>query len=71
MRADGATIEVLLTPAFVEPGDAEPYVFSQLQDVTEQRRAQRQKAAIAELLADGQMRLAASSSDAHADRDAA
>ena len=30
-------------------GDAEPYFFSQLQDVTEQCRAQRQKALIADL----------------------
>jgi diguanylate cyclase (GGDEF)-like protein/PAS domain S-box-containing protein len=97
LRADGATIEVLLTSAFVEPGDAEPYFFSQMQDVTAQHRAERQKAAIGQLgrralevdsrslmneatrlvceileadscmafrsLADGEMRLAATSSD--------
>ena len=97
MRPDGSVVDVMLISAFVDPGDAEPYFFSQLQDVTEQYRAERQKAAIAELgrralevdsralmneatrlvrdileahsclafrrLADGEMRLAASSSD--------
>ncbi|HEY3763952.1 MAG TPA: EAL domain-containing protein [Gaiellales bacterium] len=97
VRPDGAVVHVMLTSAFVDPGDAEPYFFSQLQDVTEQHRAERQKAAIAALgrraldvdsrtlmneatgivcdileahsclafrrLADGEMRLAASSSD--------
>jgi diguanylate cyclase (GGDEF)-like protein/PAS domain S-box-containing protein len=97
LRPDGSVVDVMLISAFVDPGDAEPYFFSQLQDVTEQYRAERQKAAIAELgrralevdsralmneatrlirdileahsclafrrLADGEMRLAASSSD--------
>jgi len=49
VRPDGSVVNVVLTSAFVEPEDAEPYFFSQLQDVTEQRRAERQKAAIAEL----------------------
>ncbi len=49
VRADGATVEAIVTTAFVEPSGSEPYFFSQLQDVTEQRRAERQKSAIADL----------------------
>ncbi len=54
LRPDGAVIDAVVTTAYVEPDardseDASPYFFSQLQDVTEQRRAERQKAVIAEL----------------------
>ena len=48
-RPDGTTLHAVVTTALVEPGDAEPYFFSQLKDVTEQYRAQRQKALIADL----------------------
>ena len=33
VRADGATVEAIVTTAFVEPSGSEPYFFSQLQDV--------------------------------------
>jgi PAS domain S-box-containing protein len=49
VRPDGTTLDAVITTALVEPGDAEPYFFSQLQDVTERYRAQRQKALIADL----------------------
>ena len=49
VRPDGSTVEALVTIALVEPEGAESYFFSQLQDVTEQRRAERQKAAIADV----------------------
>ncbi len=49
MRPDGSTLEAVVTTVFVEPDHGEAYFFSQLQDVTEQRRAAREKAAIAEL----------------------
>jgi len=48
-RPDGSIVEALVTAALIEPEGAAPYFFSQLQDVTEQRRAERQKAAIADL----------------------
>ena len=49
-----AVVDAVVTTAYVEPdpndsGDASPYFFSQMQDVTEQRRAERQKAVIADL----------------------
>ena len=49
VRPDGTTLDAAITTALVEPDDAEPYFFSQLKDVTEQYRAQRQKALIADL----------------------
>jgi diguanylate cyclase (GGDEF)-like protein/PAS domain S-box-containing protein len=49
VRADGSVVVARLTSAFVEPEDGEPYYFSQLQDVTEQHRAEEQKACIARL----------------------
>ena len=49
VRPDGTTLDAVITTALVEPDDAEPYFFSQLKDVTEQYRAQRQKALIADL----------------------
>ncbi|MGO9955823.1 MAG: putative bifunctional diguanylate cyclase/phosphodiesterase [Solirubrobacteraceae bacterium] len=49
LRPDGSIIDAAAIAALVEPEGAEPYLFSQIQDVTEQRRAERQKAAIADL----------------------
>jgi PAS domain S-box-containing protein len=49
VRPDGSIVEAIVTAALVKPDDVGPYFFSQLQDVTEQRRAERQKAAIADL----------------------
>jgi diguanylate cyclase (GGDEF)-like protein/PAS domain S-box-containing protein len=49
IRPDGSVIEALVTPALVTPEDGPPYFFSQLRDVTEQRRAEREKSAIADL----------------------
>ena len=49
VRPDGSLIDVVVTTALIEPESGEAYYFSQLQDVTEQRRAERQKAAIADL----------------------
>ena len=49
VRPDGSLIDAVVTTALIEPESGEAYYFSQLQDVTEQRRAERQKAAIADL----------------------
>ena len=49
VRPDGSIVEALVTTALVEVDGAEPYFFSQLQDVSEQRSVERQKAAIADL----------------------
>jgi diguanylate cyclase (GGDEF)-like protein/PAS domain S-box-containing protein len=49
LRPDGSIVEVLVTMALVEADGAEAFFFSQFQDVTEQRRAERQKAGIADL----------------------
>ncbi len=49
IRPDGSVVDAAVITALVEPDGVEPYFFSQLQDVTEQRRAERQKAAIADL----------------------
>ncbi len=49
VRPDGSILEVQVTTALIEPQNAEPYFVSQLQDVTEQRRGERQKSVIAEL----------------------
>ncbi len=49
LRGDGGSVDVLISSVFVEPDDGEPYFFSQLQDVTQQRRAEHQKAVIADL----------------------
>jgi hypothetical protein len=48
-RPDGLIVEAVVTAALVKPVGAEQYFFYQVQDVTEQRRAERQKAAIADL----------------------
>ncbi|MGA2926541.1 MAG: PAS domain S-box protein, partial [Solirubrobacteraceae bacterium] len=49
VRPDGSIVEVQVSTALVEPRDSEPYFFSQIQDVTDRRRAERQKAVIADL----------------------
>jgi diguanylate cyclase (GGDEF)-like protein/PAS domain S-box-containing protein len=49
VRPDRSVVEAIVTIALVEPDVGEPYFFSQLQDVTEQRRAERQKGVIADL----------------------
>jgi diguanylate cyclase (GGDEF)-like protein/PAS domain S-box-containing protein len=49
VRKDGSIVEAQVTTALVESEGSEPYFFSQLQDVTEQRRAERQKTVIADL----------------------
>jgi PAS domain S-box-containing protein len=48
-RPDGLIVEAVVTAALVKPVGAEQYFFYQLQDVTEQRRAERQKVVIADL----------------------
>ncbi len=49
LRPDGSMVEVQVTTALVEPINFEPYFCSQVQDVTERRCAERQKAVIADL----------------------
>ena len=49
VRPDDSLIDVVVTTTLIEPESGEAYYFSQLQDVTEQRRAERQKATIADL----------------------
>jgi len=49
IRPDGSVVDVAVISVLVEPDGAEPYFFSQLQDVTEQRRAEREKGVIADL----------------------
>ena len=49
LRPDGSIVEAQVTTALVEPNNSEPYFFSQLQDVTQRRRAERQKEVIADL----------------------
>jgi diguanylate cyclase (GGDEF)-like protein/PAS domain S-box-containing protein len=49
VRPDGSIVEALVITALVKPGNGDPYFFSQLQDVTEQRRAERQQAAVADI----------------------
>ena len=49
VRPDGSIVEAAVTAALIEPEEGVPYFFSQLQDVTEQRRAEREKAVIADL----------------------
>jgi diguanylate cyclase (GGDEF)-like protein/PAS domain S-box-containing protein len=49
VRPDGSIVDAQVTTAIVESAGSEPYFFSQLQDVTEQRRSERQKAVIADL----------------------
>ncbi|MGZ4201194.1 MAG: EAL domain-containing protein [Thermoleophilaceae bacterium] len=49
LRPDQSTVDATVQTVFVRPDHGEPYFFSQLIDVTEQRRAELQKAAIAEL----------------------
>ena len=49
VRPDGSTVEAQVTTAVIEPESSEPYLFSQVLDVTEARRAERQKEVIADL----------------------
>jgi diguanylate cyclase (GGDEF)-like protein/PAS domain S-box-containing protein len=49
IRPDGSIVEAAAITTLVEPKRGEPYFFSQVLDKTEQRRAERQKAVIAEL----------------------
>ena len=50
LRPGGVVVEAVVTRALVEPEHDEPYFFFfQFQDVTEQRRGEREKAAIADL----------------------
>ena len=49
VRPDGSTVEAQVTTAVIEPESSEPYFFSQVQDVTERRRAERQRQVIADL----------------------
>ncbi len=57
IRPDGSIVEAAVITALVEPERAAPYFFSQVLDVSEQRRAERQKAVIADL---GRLALACS-----------
>ena len=49
LRADGTVVEAVVTSVLIEPHDSPPYILSQLQDVTEQHRAERRNAAVADL----------------------
>jgi diguanylate cyclase (GGDEF)-like protein/PAS domain S-box-containing protein len=49
LRPDGSIVEASVTTALIQPERGEPYLFSQLQDITERQRAERQKAVIADL----------------------
>ena len=49
LRPDGSVVDAQVTTALVESENSPSYFFSQLQDVTAQRRAERQKAVIADL----------------------
>ena len=49
IRPDGSIVDAAVISVLVEPEGAEAHFFSQLQDVTEQRRAERQKAVIADI----------------------
>jgi len=49
VRPDGSIVEVAVTTVLVELDGWEPYFLSQLRNVTEERRAERQRTAIAEL----------------------
>ena len=49
LRADGTVVAAVVTAVLIEPQDSPPFILSQLQDVTEQRRVERQNAAIADL----------------------
>ncbi|MGO9901708.1 MAG: EAL domain-containing protein [Solirubrobacteraceae bacterium] len=49
VRPDGSIIEARVTTTLITPRVGEPYLISNCQDVTEQRRAERQKAVIADL----------------------
>ncbi len=48
IRPDGSIVDVAAITALVHPRGAEAYLFSQVLDVTEQRRAERETAVIAE-----------------------
>jgi diguanylate cyclase (GGDEF)-like protein/PAS domain S-box-containing protein len=49
VRPDGSLVDVIGITSLVAPRRAEPYFLSQVLDVTERRRAERQKAVIADL----------------------
>jgi diguanylate cyclase (GGDEF)-like protein/PAS domain S-box-containing protein len=49
VRPDGSIVEASVTTALIQPHRGDPYVFSQLQDVTERQRAEHQKAVIGDL----------------------
>ncbi len=49
IRADGSLVDAVVTTALVEPEDGEAYFFSQLQDVSAEHRAERQKTVITNL----------------------
>jgi diguanylate cyclase (GGDEF)-like protein/PAS domain S-box-containing protein len=49
VRPDGSFVDAVGITSLVRPRRAEPYFFSQVLDVTAQRRAERQKAVIADL----------------------
>jgi diguanylate cyclase (GGDEF)-like protein/PAS domain S-box-containing protein len=49
LRADGTVVEAVVTAVLIRPDHSPPYILSQLQDVTEQRRAKRRNVAVAEL----------------------
>ncbi len=49
LRPDGSIIQAQVTTTLITPPGSEPYLISNCQDVTEQRRAERQKAVIADL----------------------
>ncbi|HEY8583507.1 MAG TPA: EAL domain-containing protein [Capillimicrobium sp.] len=49
VRADGEPVDVVLSVAQVRDEDSEPYLFCQVEDVTQRRRAERLTAAAADL----------------------
>ncbi len=49
VRPDGSFVDAVGITSLVQPRRAKPYFFSQVLDVTERRRAERQKAVIADL----------------------
>jgi diguanylate cyclase (GGDEF)-like protein/PAS domain S-box-containing protein len=49
LHADGSTVEIRCSTVFVDDDGDHPYVFAQIQDVTERNRAERHSAVLAEL----------------------
>ncbi len=49
VRPNGSTVDAQVTTAIIEPDNSESYFFSQIQDVTDRHRAERQKQVIADL----------------------